>query len=217
MWGLGHSPPVQLKIRMQKKQKKENSDARDPGLIHGSGRSPGEGNDNLLQYACLRNPMDRGAWWAAVQGVAQSWTRRRTEHNFAVSLLHLHFHESQSIVTVWYSSTVVFIGRNAYKRTYTVQTHVVQRSTVYHSKVKRSKNTCHPSQLLRFMERRVFGDTWGITVQVGAHPSWVEAGGTGGCISWNAGACAAQVSYGEILLSAGVSACRGWGLRTTGC
>ena len=141
MWGLGHSPPVQLKIRMQKKQKKENSGARDPGLIHGSGRSPGEGNDTLLQYACLRNPMDRGAWWAAVQGVAQSWTRRRTEHNFAVSLLHLHFHESQSIVTVWYSSTVVFIGRNAYKRTYTVQTHVVQRSTVYHSKVKRSKNT----------------------------------------------------------------------------
>ena len=37
---------------------------RDVGLIPGSGRSPGEGNGNLLQYPCLENPMDRGAWWA---------------------------------------------------------------------------------------------------------------------------------------------------------
>ena len=36
------------------------------------GRSPGEGNDNPLQYSCLENPMDRGAWWAAVHGVAES-------------------------------------------------------------------------------------------------------------------------------------------------
>ena len=36
----------------------------DPGLILGSGRSPGEGNGNPLQYSCLENPMDRGAWWA---------------------------------------------------------------------------------------------------------------------------------------------------------
>ena len=37
--------------------------------IPGSGRSPGEGNGNPLQYSCLRNPMDRGAWWATVHGV----------------------------------------------------------------------------------------------------------------------------------------------------
>ena len=43
-------------------------DIRDPGLIPGLGRSPGEGNDNLLQYSCPENPMDRGAWWAAVHG-----------------------------------------------------------------------------------------------------------------------------------------------------
>ena len=41
-----------------------------PGLIPGSGRSPGEGNGNPLQYSCLGNPMDREAWWAAVHGVA---------------------------------------------------------------------------------------------------------------------------------------------------
>ena len=40
----------------------------DPGLIPESGRSPGEGNGNPLQYSCLENPMDRGAWWAIVHG-----------------------------------------------------------------------------------------------------------------------------------------------------
>ena len=43
----------------------------DPGLISGSGRSPGGGNGNSLQCSCLGNPMDRGAWWATVRGVAQ--------------------------------------------------------------------------------------------------------------------------------------------------
>ena len=37
--------------------------------------NPGEGNGNPLQYSCLENPVDRGPWWAAVYGVAQSWTR----------------------------------------------------------------------------------------------------------------------------------------------
>ena len=44
----------------------------DPGSIPGSGRSPGEGNGNLLQYSGLENPMDRGAWGAIVHGVAES-------------------------------------------------------------------------------------------------------------------------------------------------
>ena len=44
------------------------------GLIPESGRSPGEGNGNPLQYSCLENPRDGGAWWAAVSGVAQSQT-----------------------------------------------------------------------------------------------------------------------------------------------
>ena len=46
---------------------------RDPGSIPGSGRSPGEGNGNPLQYSCLENPMDGEAWWATVHGVANSW------------------------------------------------------------------------------------------------------------------------------------------------
>ena len=49
--------------------------AGDLGLIPESGRSPGEGNGNPLQYPYLGNPMDRGAWWATVHGIAESWTR----------------------------------------------------------------------------------------------------------------------------------------------
>ena len=49
--------------------------AGDLGLIPGLGRSPGEGNGNILQYSCLENPMDRGAWWDAVHGVSKSQTQ----------------------------------------------------------------------------------------------------------------------------------------------
>ena len=47
-------------------------DVRDQGWIPGLGRSPGGGNGNPLQYFCLENPMDRGAWWAIVHEVAVS-------------------------------------------------------------------------------------------------------------------------------------------------
>ena len=49
--------------------------AGDPGSILGSGRSPGEGIGYPLQYSRLENPIDRGAWWATVHGVANSWTQ----------------------------------------------------------------------------------------------------------------------------------------------
>ena len=49
----------------------------DSGSIPGSGRSPGGGNGNPLQYSCLENPMDRGAWWAAIQRFAKSWALLR--------------------------------------------------------------------------------------------------------------------------------------------
>ena len=52
------------------------TNAGDAGLIPGSGRSPGGGNDNPLQYSHLGNPLDRRAWWATVHGVAMSQTRQ---------------------------------------------------------------------------------------------------------------------------------------------
>ena len=50
-------------------------DIRDSGLTPGLGRSPGGGHSNPFQYSCLKNPMDRRAWWAAVQWVTKNWRR----------------------------------------------------------------------------------------------------------------------------------------------
>ena len=52
-----------------------NGDLRDVGSVPGLGRSPGGGHDNPLQYSCLKNTMDRGAWCATVRRVTQSQTR----------------------------------------------------------------------------------------------------------------------------------------------
>ena len=62
--------------------------AGDLGLIPGSGKSPREGNGNPLQYSCLGNPMDRGAWWAAVHGVTKSQTRLSNYHFQFFTLLY---------------------------------------------------------------------------------------------------------------------------------
>ena len=59
------------------------ANAGDSSLILGLGRSPGEGNGNPLQYSCLRNPMDRGTWWAT------PWVRKRVGHNLAAKQLFL--------------------------------------------------------------------------------------------------------------------------------
>ena len=62
-----HEKPTEVKVSAR--------NAGGLGSIPGSGRSPGEGNGNPLQYSCLENPMDGGAWWATVHGVAKSQTR----------------------------------------------------------------------------------------------------------------------------------------------
>ena len=54
--------------------KESSCNAGDLGLIPGSGRSPGEGNGNPLQYSCLENPVDKEAWWATVHGLTKSLT-----------------------------------------------------------------------------------------------------------------------------------------------
>ena len=56
----------------------------DPSLFPGSGRSPGGGDGNPLQYSCLENPMDRGAWCTAVHGITKSWTQL-TKHTCMLS------------------------------------------------------------------------------------------------------------------------------------
>ena len=61
----------------------------DWGLISRSGRSPGGGHGNPLQYPCLGNPMDRGAWQATVRGVSKSWTRLSSTH--LAAFFHMAF------------------------------------------------------------------------------------------------------------------------------
>ena len=73
-------------------------DARDLDLVHGSGRSPGEGNGYPLQHSCLENPMDRGAWWDTVHEVAESQTwlintfASNTQYGILYTCIHAHIH-----------------------------------------------------------------------------------------------------------------------------
>ena len=75
--------------------KESTSNAEDPGLTSGLGRSPGGGHGNPLQYSCWRIPMDRGAWWAIVHGVTKNlaWLSISTAQNFTQEALAkgLHF------------------------------------------------------------------------------------------------------------------------------
>ena len=59
-------------------------DTRDMGLTPESGKSPGGGNGNIIQYSCLENSMDTGAWQATVHGVTKSRTRLSTDTRIAI-------------------------------------------------------------------------------------------------------------------------------------
>ena len=67
-------------------------DARDLGSIPGLGKSPGEENGNPLQYSCLGNPMDRGAWWATLHEIMNSWTQMS---DYTHTHTHTHWKHQQ--------------------------------------------------------------------------------------------------------------------------
>ena len=71
------------------------------GSIPGLERSPGVGNANLLQYSCLENSMDRGAWWVTVHGVAKTWTQPSGH-------MHMHMHARTHTHTHTHTHTLVF-------------------------------------------------------------------------------------------------------------
>ena len=72
MWDLFHKSMASQVAPVLKTLPANAGDLKDVGLIPGLGRSPGGGWDNPLQYSCLENPLERGAWWDAVHGVARS-------------------------------------------------------------------------------------------------------------------------------------------------
>ena len=82
-WSLSSGSSNLCQISCSLVSKESACNAGDPVSIPGSGRSPGEGNGNPLHYSCLGNPMDRGAWWATVHGVARvrhDWETKPLNH-----------------------------------------------------------------------------------------------------------------------------------------
>ena len=77
------------------------------GLIPGSGRSPGGGQGNPLQYSCLENPMDRGAWWATVRRVTKSQTRLK---QFSTHTLACLYRTSSALRIVYMSFANIIVG-----------------------------------------------------------------------------------------------------------
>ena len=73
-------------------------DGRDAGSIPGLGRPPGEGNSNPLQYSCLENSIDRGAWGAIVHVVAKSQTQLSVHTHFKKTSSKFHVHRRSRVV-----------------------------------------------------------------------------------------------------------------------
>ena len=89
--------------------KASNCNAGDLGSIPGSGRPPGEGNGNPLQYSCLENPIDRDAWWATVHGIAKSRTQL-SDFTFSISFLSIHKSIKYTYLCMYKHLCIVFLN-----------------------------------------------------------------------------------------------------------
>ena len=76
-------------------------DTRDMGSIPGSGRSPGGGHGNPLQWSCLENPMDGGAWWATVYGVTQSRTQLKWLSSILIKCQRKFQKKRKHLTSIW--------------------------------------------------------------------------------------------------------------------
>ena len=118
---------------MVKKQPASSGDARDKGSIPGSRRSLGVGNGNPLQYSCLGNPTDRGAWRVTVHGVAKSRTQLSIHTHTEISDKHPTFQN------IWLGREL----KNRVSESMWVQSLVRElRSCKPHHAAKKEKNTC---------------------------------------------------------------------------
>ena len=109
-------PEMAQVVLVQKNMPANAGDVRDVGLIPGSGRFPGEGNGTPLQYSCLENPMDRGAWWATVLGsqrVRHNWRDSAHACNLSLEIFrwmkHSILESALSHGSHWVSQTVTHL------------------------------------------------------------------------------------------------------------
>ena len=105
-WNLGFPAGSEVKASA--------CNAGDPGSIPGSGRSPDEGNGNPLQYSGLGNPMDRGAWWTIIHGVAKSWTQLSNKH-LSSKIIQLSLRNSLHVANL-FGTRDQFHGRSFFHR-----------------------------------------------------------------------------------------------------
>ena len=89
----------------------QSGDTRDVDSIPGSGRSPGGGDGHLLQYSCLENPVDRGAWWATVHGVTKELDTNKQlyTHTHTHTNTTNRFQEVSGLYTVWSSFSLLLL------------------------------------------------------------------------------------------------------------
>ena len=92
---LGEQSGASYVVLLVKNIPAKEGDARNTAVIPGSGRSPREGDGNPLQYSCLGNPMDRGAWWATIHGFPKGQTQLIT---CARAHTHTHTHMGSKLV-----------------------------------------------------------------------------------------------------------------------
>ena len=99
------------------------------GLDPGTGSSPGEGNGNPLQYSCLKNLMDRGAWQATVQGVVRIRHNWETEHASTHTHTHTHTHTTHTHIYIKFGIQTRFI--NSKYNTWVIHSHSCYKKINY--------------------------------------------------------------------------------------